>query len=559
MARLKFRDIFTRRKLPTKQTAVVWRRRLQHKNAWLAAAAIAAVGGVFIWHSFAATPDPSNADLNGDKVINLADLSLLLTYYGKSGTGIKADINADGAVNLADLSVLLANYGKNLGTVVPLPTNLKAVTGGDSIAVTWNPATAEAMNYNVLRDGVKIATTMPDDHDRLRVTGTLYVDHAITAGRTYTYTVQAVKSSGVVSNQTPSVTATVPTSTTPVPQVVLDPSFAQFNPNNVAWMQKYGVPDIETWYPKIADIFAKGGYTPIHTITIKSLSSNDFVKQFNSSSAAAAKGDVIWINPSGFELSEERNGYTLVHESVHVLQNYANGIFDGPTPRWFVEGMADYAAYLVANAFPYEISVFSTVNSTSYYFDGYTAGAYFLNYITTHYDPNYVRNANIASHNGTYDINFVQFSDGKNTDEAWAALRGTTSQTGHFVNRSSNKCLAAPGSNMSPGALMILYTCNPGYGERITYHKKNDTSYALVVYGQCLEESGTGNNAYVWLNYCNGLSLAESWFAQSNGTITNLQSKRCLSILNGSTSSNDNQRIVVEDCNGGAYQKWNLP
>jgi len=55
-------------------------------------------------------------DLNGDKVVNLADLSVIAGVYGSTSSSSNwnplADINNDGRVNLADVSVAALNYGK---------------------------------------------------------------------------------------------------------------------------------------------------------------------------------------------------------------------------------------------------------------------------------------------------------------------------------------------------------------------------------------------------------------------------------------------------------------
>lgn len=49
------------------------------------------------------------ADLNCDSRINIFDLSILLSNYGRLHT--VADINNDGIVNIFDLSILLSRYG----------------------------------------------------------------------------------------------------------------------------------------------------------------------------------------------------------------------------------------------------------------------------------------------------------------------------------------------------------------------------------------------------------------------------------------------------------------
>jgi hypothetical protein len=50
-----------------------------------------------------------NADLNGDDIVNSADLSLVLANWG--GTTITFDVNKDGITDSADLSLLLASWG----------------------------------------------------------------------------------------------------------------------------------------------------------------------------------------------------------------------------------------------------------------------------------------------------------------------------------------------------------------------------------------------------------------------------------------------------------------
>jgi len=58
-------------------------------------------------YEFGATPPGNPADLNGDGVVNGADLATLLTQWGTSGP---ADLNNDGVVNGADLATLLTNW-----------------------------------------------------------------------------------------------------------------------------------------------------------------------------------------------------------------------------------------------------------------------------------------------------------------------------------------------------------------------------------------------------------------------------------------------------------------
>lgn len=59
-------------------------------------------------------PPAKRSDINDDNEVNIYDLSILLSNYGKTGSGNKSDINRDGVVNIYDLSTLLSNYGRRV-------------------------------------------------------------------------------------------------------------------------------------------------------------------------------------------------------------------------------------------------------------------------------------------------------------------------------------------------------------------------------------------------------------------------------------------------------------
>lgn len=50
-------------------------------------------------------------DMNGDHLVNGADLGIVLAFWGPASTFPRADINRDGAVNGADLSIILSSWG----------------------------------------------------------------------------------------------------------------------------------------------------------------------------------------------------------------------------------------------------------------------------------------------------------------------------------------------------------------------------------------------------------------------------------------------------------------
>jgi O-glycosyl hydrolase len=117
------------------------------KPAIIFASIIAIAGGLLIWRSFAAV-SPSAADLNGDGVVNLSDLSILLSNYGK--TTSTGDLDGDGKVAISDLSALLSNYGKTVSTTPPAPP--PPPVGNPTVTVTVNGS-----NKGTVMDGFGIA------------------------------------------------------------------------------------------------------------------------------------------------------------------------------------------------------------------------------------------------------------------------------------------------------------------------------------------------------------------------------------------------------------------
>lgn len=91
--------------------------RLTYKNfstqvVALIVVACAVVGVLFQPHTPAASSH--SPDINGDGIVNIVDLSILLSNY--TSNYAPADLNGDGIVNITDLSVLLSNYGQTISS-----------------------------------------------------------------------------------------------------------------------------------------------------------------------------------------------------------------------------------------------------------------------------------------------------------------------------------------------------------------------------------------------------------------------------------------------------------
>lgn len=50
-------------------------------------------------------------DINGDNVIDTADLGILIGQFGQTAMGLTADLNGDGVVDTADLGLLIGSFG----------------------------------------------------------------------------------------------------------------------------------------------------------------------------------------------------------------------------------------------------------------------------------------------------------------------------------------------------------------------------------------------------------------------------------------------------------------
>jgi predicted phosphodiesterase len=89
-------------------------------------------GAYFLFKSSAATPS-IKGDLNVDGVVNILDLSIMLTNYAKpqsQSTNTYTDLNSDGNVDVLDLSSLLTNYGKTSAPIDTTTTTIWAVGDG---------------------------------------------------------------------------------------------------------------------------------------------------------------------------------------------------------------------------------------------------------------------------------------------------------------------------------------------------------------------------------------------------------------------------------------------
>ena len=64
----------------------------------------------YLWQNIS---QPTQGDVNGDGTVNIVDLSIMASNWGRTGaTATQGDLNGDGTINILDLSILATNWGK---------------------------------------------------------------------------------------------------------------------------------------------------------------------------------------------------------------------------------------------------------------------------------------------------------------------------------------------------------------------------------------------------------------------------------------------------------------
>ena len=156
----------------------------------------------------------------------------------------------------------------------------------------------------------------------------------------------------------------------------------------------------ERQYPMICEELRSEGFKPRQqvTMTLK----KDY-KGVASTSGAAITGAVRYFTAHPDDIG------AMVHETVHVVQNYRGG----NKPGWLVEGIADYIRF-----FKYEPGKIGRMNPDRVRYDGsYRQSAAFLAYVTQKYDKELVRKINALLREGKYKEEVFKELTGKTVEE----------------------------------------------------------------------------------------------------------------------------------------------
>lgn len=81
-----------------------------------------AIAGINIIRISSAANPNLRGDINSDNVVNMTDLSMLLTAYGTNNSNV--DLDGNSIVDIFDLSILLSNFSKTYSPTNPTPVGI---------------------------------------------------------------------------------------------------------------------------------------------------------------------------------------------------------------------------------------------------------------------------------------------------------------------------------------------------------------------------------------------------------------------------------------------------
>ncbi len=159
------------------------------------------------------------------------------------------------------------------------------------------------------------------------------------------------------------------------------------------------VPVIKEWYPKLVQMLPSEGFEAPRRFSI--------LFDEGMQGVAATSGTRIRVAARWFRqnLAGESIG-SVVHEMVHVVQQYGRGRRASRPPGWLVEGITDYIRWFHFEPQSHGAEITRRNISRARYDGSYRITANFLNWITVKYDKNFVWKLNAAIREGRYSEDY---------------------------------------------------------------------------------------------------------------------------------------------------------
>ena len=176
-----------------------------------------------------------------------------------------------------------------------------------------------------------------------------------------------------------------------------------------AWVKETLQPACQEWYPKIVEMLPSEEYRAPARFKI--------IFDAEDRGVAYTAGTEVHCAVPWFErnLQGEATG-AVVHEMVHVVQQYGRTRGCNRSPGWMVEGLADYIRWFLYEAEDQRPRVDPR---RAHYTDSYRTTAAFLNYVLREHDEKLVERFNAAMRQGAYRDDLWKEYTGKTADELW--------------------------------------------------------------------------------------------------------------------------------------------
>jgi hypothetical protein len=184
------------------------------------------------------------------------------------------------------------------------------------------------------------------------------------------------------------------------------------------WVDAKLKPVCAKWYPMIVEMLPSEGYTAPERFTIV------FHKDMRG--VANASGRRINCAAPWFKrnLDGEAVG-AVVHEMVHIVQQYRRARGGNRNPGWMVEGLADYIRWFLYEP---EDKRPRPNPARAKYTDSYRTTAAFLAYVKETHDKELIKKFNTAMREGKYSADLWKDYTGKTADDLWADYVKTLTQ-----------------------------------------------------------------------------------------------------------------------------------
>lgn len=439
------------------------------------------------------------------------------------------------------------------GNLPVLPAEIRAITGGDSIALVWRASPSpDVQSYEVFRNNTKLATVTPNQGSvQMEREGRRYIDTAVTRGQTYQYQLRVVGANGQVSALSASVSARHPTATAPTPNLTFEYIRAPA-PANKAAVEAIIRKELGIWYPKLGDAIAYPNYSPRTNLIIET----------NPDIFMGRAGNRIGYNPAELNATTmpDMLGGGLLHEAMHMVTDYGSQ----QKPTWLSEGIADWVRDdLTLERKPYIPHAGVALGEMQY-----ASAAAYMRYISRTHRASFARDINLAVRANQYSSNYVTNLTGRSESQLLTDFKASHAGATGPISGPAGKCLTVSGSSTTNGTPLVLQTCNGSNAQQWT-----------GMFEDAANKNAAGGAAFILNNPFIGASKCAT--AYSNMTVVDVMSWGCehrdLQLVTQNTQGGlvvrsrntclatagnatvDGSKVVLSTCDGSANQRWTLP